>query len=189
MTFEAFVEDELLAGLRVFGLDGGMQVDLHLAALREDGDGAVLVGGQIDAVGRGRGAELVDLFLERVICSRARRARSPSFSFWLIRLDELTVRLAQLVLEDHEVLGVSSSFFRRWTVSASSDRMYAWRSCTWISYSVRRRRVLESDIEAGRNFEKPRDWGYFLVELLHSHPFSLDPCAPPMPSIHRVLEV
>src|SRR5439155_143770 len=40
---EAFVEDELLAGLERLGLDRGMQVDLHLAALREDGDGVVLV--------------------------------------------------------------------------------------------------------------------------------------------------
>src|SRR5438093_6386962 len=39
-------------------------------------------------------------------------------------------------------LGVSSSFLRRCTVSASSDRTYACRSCTWISYSVSRRRVL-----------------------------------------------
>src|SRR5438309_8605403 len=62
---EAFVEDELLAGLERLGLDRGMQVDLHLAALREDGYGVVLVDGEIDAVGRGRGAELVDLFLER----------------------------------------------------------------------------------------------------------------------------
>src|SRR5437667_9116097 len=73
-------------------------------------------------------------------------------------------------------LGVSSSFLRRWTVSASSDRMYAWRSCTWISYSVRRRRVLESDIEAGRNLEKPSRLGLlFLSNSFIAHPFSLDP--------------
>src|SRR5713101_965035 len=76
-------------------------------------------------------------------------------------------------------LGVSSSFFRRWTVSASSDRMYACRSCTWISYSVRRRRVLESDMDAGRNFEKPSRLGLlFLSNSFIAHPFSLDPsCA------------
>src|SRR2546422_813322 len=76
-------------------------------------------------------------------------------------------------------LGVSSSFLRRWTVSASSDRMYAWRSCTWISYSVRRRRVLESDMDAGRNFEKPSRLGLlFLSNSFIAHPFSLDPlCA------------
>src|SRR6266850_3779412 len=75
--------------------------------------------------------------------------------------------------------GVSSSFLRRCTVSASSDRMYAWRSWTWISYSVRRRRVLESDMEAGRNFEKPSRPGLlFLSNSFIAHPFSLDPlCA------------
>src|SRR5215813_3743446 len=75
--------------------------------------------------------------------------------------------------------GVSSSFLRRCTVSASSERTYAWRSCSWISYSVRRRRVLESDIEAGRNFEKPSRLGLlFLSNSFIAHPFSLDPlCA------------
>src|SRR2546426_3640183 len=57
--------------------------------------------------------------------------------------------------------------------------MYAWRSWTWISYSVRRRRVLESDMEAGRNFEKPSRLGLlFLSNSFIAHPFSLDPlCA------------
>src|SRR5437879_807288 len=61
---EALVGDELLAGLEGVGLEGGMQVDLHLAALGEDGDGVILVGGEVDAVGGGGRAELVDLFLE-----------------------------------------------------------------------------------------------------------------------------
>src|SRR2546422_8007942 len=75
--------------------------------------------------------------------------------------------------------GVSLSFLRRCTVSASSERTYACRSCTWISYSVRRRRVLESDMEAGRNFEKPSRLGLlFLSNSFIAHPFSLDPlCA------------
>src|SRR5215467_15192226 len=34
-----------------------VKVNLHLAALREDRDGVVLVGGEIHAVRRGRGAE------------------------------------------------------------------------------------------------------------------------------------
>src|SRR5438105_8498897 len=81
--------------------------------------------------------------------------------------------------------GVSSSFLRRCTVSASSERTYAWRSCSWISYSVSRRRVLESDMEAGRNLEKPSRLGLlFLSNSFIAHPFSLDPlcaaraCAP-----------
>src|SRR3989475_4107581 len=70
-------------------------------------------------------------------------------------------------------LGVSSSFLRRWTVSASSERMYACRSWTWISYSVSRRRVLESDMEAGRNFENPSRLGLlFLSNSFIAHPFS-----------------
>src|SRR6266542_3353129 len=76
-------------------------------------------------------------------------------------------------------LGLSSSFFRRWTVSASRDRTYAWRSCTWISYSVSRRRLLVSDMEAGRNFENPSRFG--LLRFSNSfiaHPFSRMPCEP-----------
>src|SRR5678810_1277845 len=73
-------------------------------------------------------------------------------------------------------LGLSSSFLRRCTVSASSDRTYAWRSCTWISYSVRRRRLLASDIEAGRNFDRPSRLGLpFLSNSFIAHPFSLGP--------------
>src|SRR3989475_10111366 len=69
--------------------------------------------------------------------------------------------------------GVSSSFLRRCTVSASSERTYACRSCTWISYSVSRRRVLESDMEAGRNFENPSRLGLlFLSNSFIAHPFS-----------------
>src|SRR2546425_11553624 len=69
--------------------------------------------------------------------------------------------------------GVSSSFLRRCTVSASSERTYACRSWTWISYSVSRRRVLESDMEAGRNFENPSRLGLlFLSNSFIAHPFS-----------------
>src|SRR5918996_698903 len=71
--------------------------------------------------------------------------------------------------------GVSSSFLRRCTVSASSERTYACRSCSWISYSVRRRRVLESDMDAGRNLEKPSRPGLpFLSNSFIDHPFCLD---------------
>src|SRR2546426_6401440 len=69
--------------------------------------------------------------------------------------------------------GVSSSFLRRCTVSASSERTYACRSWPWISYSVSRRRVLESDMEAGRNFENPSRLGLlFLSNSFIAHPFS-----------------
>src|SRR5439155_14513406 len=62
---EALVEAQLLARAQHYRLERGPQIDLHLAALREDVDGAVLVGGQVNTVGRRRRAELVDLFLER----------------------------------------------------------------------------------------------------------------------------
>src|SRR5207237_8227949 len=71
--------------------------------------------------------------------------------------------------------GVSSSFLRRCSVSFSSDATYAWRSCTWISYSVRRRRALVSDMEEGRNFEKPSRLGLpFLSNSFIAHPFLPD---------------
>src|SRR5262249_37006600 len=101
---EAFVENELLTGLEHLGLERGMEVDLHLAALREDGDGVVLVGGEVDAVGRGRGAELVDLFLERRDLLARLVERVHELLVLIERLHELAVSLAQLVLEDHEVL-------------------------------------------------------------------------------------
>src|SRR5262249_910384 len=101
---EAFVEDELLAGLEGVGLDGGVQVDLHLAALGQDGDGIVLVSGEVDAVGRGRGAELVDLFLERGDLLARFVQRIHELLVLIERLNELAVRFTELVLEDHEIL-------------------------------------------------------------------------------------
>src|SRR5206468_8342062 len=38
---KALVEDQLLTGLEGVGLEGGMQVDLHFAALGANGDGVV----------------------------------------------------------------------------------------------------------------------------------------------------
>src|SRR5215471_17276129 len=75
--------------------------------------------------------------------------------------------------------GVSSSFLRRCSVSFSSDATYACKSCTWISYSVSRRRVFESDMEEGRNLEKPSRLGLpFLSNSFIAHPFLPDPsCA------------
>src|SRR5437870_2285704 len=55
------------------------------------------------------------------------------------------------------------------SVSALID---GWRFWTWISYSVSRRRVLESDMEAGRNFENPSRLGLlFLSNSFLAHPF------------------
>jgi len=93
-----------LAGLEHLGLERGMEVDLHLAALREDRDGVVLVGGEIHAVCRGRGAELVDLFLERCDLLTRLVERVHELLVLIERLHELAVRLTELVLEDHEVL-------------------------------------------------------------------------------------
>src|ERR1051325_8327430 len=71
--------------------------------------------------------------------------------------------------------GVSSSFFRRCSVSFSSEATYACRSCTCTSYSVRRRRAFESDIEEGRNLEKPSRLGLpFFSNSFIAHPFLPD---------------
>src|SRR2546430_770051 len=64
-----------------------------------------LVGGEIDAVRRGRGAELVDLFLERGDLLARVVERVHELLVLVERLNELAVRLTELVLEDHEVLG------------------------------------------------------------------------------------
>src|SRR5207249_6121276 len=101
---EALVEDELLPGLEHVGLEGRVEVDLHLAALGQDGDGVVLVGGEVDAVGRGRGAELVDLFLERRDLLARLVERVHELLVLIERLHELTIRLAQLVLEGRGVV-------------------------------------------------------------------------------------
>src|SRR5437667_9968190 len=102
---EAFVQHQLLAGLDRLRLDRRMQVDLHLASLRENVDRAVVVRRQIDAVRRRRRAELVDFLFERGDLL-ARLIEGVDQLFVLIeRLHELTVGLAQLVFDHHEVLG------------------------------------------------------------------------------------
>src|SRR5258705_1783849 len=96
---EAFVEDELLAGLEHLGLERGVEVDLHLATLGEDGNGAVLVGGEIDAVRRGRGAELVDLFLERGdLLARFLQRRHENLVL-IVRLGEPAIDVTHLPVE------------------------------------------------------------------------------------------
>src|SRR5262245_59702732 len=102
---EPLVEDQFLAGLDVGGLDGGVEVDLHLAALREDVDGPVLVFREVDAVGGGRGAQLVHFLLQRRDLLTRLVQGVHQLLVLVERLDELTVRLAELVLEDHELLG------------------------------------------------------------------------------------
>src|SRR6266478_6104613 len=176
---EALVEDELLAGLQVFGLDRGMEVDLHLAALGEDRDGVVLVGGEIHAVGRGRGAELVDLFLERGDLLARLVERVDELLVLIERLNELTVRLTQLVLEDHEVLRcvlellpeVNGLGFERANVRLKVLHLDLVLREAATSARIRHRggKELREALATGATL---------LVELLHSHPFSLDPlCA------------
>ncbi len=91
---EALVEDELLAGLEGVDLERGVLVDLHLAALGQDVDGAVLVGRQVDAVGAGWGAELIDLFLERGDLLARLVERVDQLLVLVERLREVAVRLA-----------------------------------------------------------------------------------------------
>ena len=85
-------------------LDRGVQVDLHLAALRQDVDRAVLVGREVDPVRRRRRAELVHLFLQRGDLLARLVERVDELLVLVERLHELAIGLAQLVLEDHELL-------------------------------------------------------------------------------------
>ena len=62
---ERLVQDQLLSRPQRLGLDGRVQPDLDLAALREDVDGVVFTGREVHAVGRRRCAELVDLLPQR----------------------------------------------------------------------------------------------------------------------------
>ena len=101
---QPLVQDQLLAGLDVLRLDRGVQVDLHLAALRQDVDGAVLVDREVDAVGRGRRAELVDLLAQRGDLLARLVERVDELLVLVERLHELAIGLAQLVLEDHRLL-------------------------------------------------------------------------------------
>jgi len=64
----------------------------------------VLVGGEVDAVGGGGRAELVDLFLERGDLLARLVERVHQLLVLVERLHELPVRLAELVLQDHEIL-------------------------------------------------------------------------------------
>src|SRR5881397_1555197 len=102
---EPLVQDQLLPGLERLGLDRWVEVHLDLPTLREDVDGPVLVGGEVDAVRRGRRAELVHLFLERGDLLAGFIEGVHELLVLVERLHELAVRFPQLVLEDHEVLG------------------------------------------------------------------------------------
>ncbi len=101
---EPLVEHELLTRLESLRLDRGMQVDLHLATLGQDVDGRVLVEGEIDAVRGGRSAQLVNFLFERGDLL-PRLVESIHELLVLIEgLHELTIGLAQLVFQHHELL-------------------------------------------------------------------------------------
>src|SRR5262245_61417558 len=95
---EALVEDQFLAGLDVGGLDGGVEVDLHLAALGEDVDGAVLVLREVDAVGGGRSAQLVHFLPQRRDLFAGVVQRVHQLLIASHRLGQLPVDVAQLTL-------------------------------------------------------------------------------------------
>ena len=92
-------------GLIVSVLIDGWRLTFTLRPCGQDVDGAVLVGREVDAVGRGRRAELVDLFLQRGDLLARLVERVDELLVLVEGLDELAVGLAQLVLEDHELLG------------------------------------------------------------------------------------
>src|SRR5207245_7811556 len=112
MTLRPALRMSSWPGLRVSGLDRGVEIDLHLTALGEDGDGVVLVGGKVDAIGRGRRAQLVDLFLERGDLLARLVERIDELLVLVERLDQLPVRLAQLVLEGRGVVPIEGGVER-----------------------------------------------------------------------------
>jgi len=95
---EALVEDQLLTRLEGLGLDRRMEVDLHLAALRQDRDGVVLVGREVDAVRRGRGAELVDFLLQRGDLVACLLQRGDQDFVLIVRLGEQAIHVTQVGL-------------------------------------------------------------------------------------------
>ena len=88
----------------VVDVELGVQRDAHLAAGREDVDGAVVVGAEERAVGRRRHRELLDLFAQRgdVLARLAERGREL-----LVLgdgLGELALRLEEALLERADAL-------------------------------------------------------------------------------------
>ncbi len=102
---QPLVQDQLLPRLEPLRLEGGMQVDLHLAPLGQDVDRAVLVRRQVHAVRRRRRAQLVDFLLQRGDLLPRLVERVDELLVLVEGLHELAVGLAQLVLDDHEFLG------------------------------------------------------------------------------------
>src|SRR3990170_584494 len=101
MTFSPSFRMSSWPGLSASALIEGWRFTL---TLRQDVDGPVLVRREVHAVGRGRRAELVHLFLQRRDLLARLVECVHEFLVLVERLDELAVRLAQLVLEDHEIL-------------------------------------------------------------------------------------
>ena len=102
---EALVEDDLAAPVELVEVDVGVRRHLHLAAAREDVDGAVVVLADDHAVRRGRLGELVDLVAEGgdVLASLPQGVAELLVLGHGLR--QLALRLEQALLECANALG------------------------------------------------------------------------------------
>ena len=96
---EALVEDDLAAPLELVEVDVGVRRDLHLAAAREDVDGAVVVLADDDAVGGRRLGQLVDLVAQGGDVLARLPQRVAELLVLGHGLGELALRLEQALLE------------------------------------------------------------------------------------------
>ena len=102
---ERLVEHDLAAPHQLVGVELGVDRDAHLAAAREDVDGAVVVAGQQRAVGRRGLGELVDLFAQGGDVVARLSQRVGELLVLGHRLGELALRLEQPLLERAHPLG------------------------------------------------------------------------------------
>src|SRR3989454_3241531 len=117
---ECFVEKQFLARPQRLDVDRLMERRLQLATLVDDIDRGVLIRRQVDAVGRRRRAELVDLALERADLLTRLAERVQQLLVLIERLDQLMIRLAELVFEIDE-LGLRGDRFQRRHALAPSN--------------------------------------------------------------------
>ncbi len=109
---ERFVEKQFLPRPQRRDVDGRMERHFQLAALGDDIERGVLVRRQVDAVGRRRRAELVDLVLERRDLLTRLVERVQQLLVLIERLGEPMIGLAELVLESDD-LGLSADLFQQ----------------------------------------------------------------------------